>query len=304
MFAITVGLDGSPESLAAADWAAREAAQRETPLCLLHAGEAPRPLYAPLADLPAPGVLDAQRAWATRLLSETASRLVERHPGLRVTTRQTEEPVVPALLAAEEDTELLVLGSRRLGAVSGFLVGSVALATVARAGHPVVLVRADGRSEDEHLPDATGAGATTTAYREVVLGLDPRSPADAVVAFAFEAARRRATGLRVVHGWDPAVDQGHGAVLESGLEAGPAEDARHGLSDVLRPWQDKFPDVEVREQAVIGGAGRHLVHASRDASLVVVGRERRRAPVGGRIGPVTHAVLQHASAPVAVVPHD
>ncbi|MEU8651391.1 universal stress protein [Streptomyces sp. NPDC048737] len=304
MLAITVGLDGSPESLAAADWAAREAAQRETPLCLLHAGESPRPLYAPLAGLPAPGVLDAQRAWATRLLSETASRLAERHPGLRITTRQTEDPVVPALLAAEEDTELLVLGSRRLGTVSGFLVGSVALATVARTERPVVLVRADGHPEDEHLPDATGAGATTTPYREVVLGLDPRSPADAVVEFAFEAARRRAAGLRVVHGWNPAVDQGYGAVLESGLDAEPTEEARHGLSDVLRPWQDKFPGVEVREQAVIGGAGRHLVHASRDASLVVVGRRRRQAPVGGRIGPVTHAVLQHASAPVAVVPHD
>ncbi|MFJ4696069.1 universal stress protein [Streptomyces sp. NPDC088766] len=304
MLAITVGLDGSPESLAAADWAAREAAQRETTLCLLHAGESPRPLHAPLAGLPAPGVLDAQRARATRLLSETASRLAERHPGLRITTRQTEGPVVPALLAAEEDTELLVLGSRRLGTVSGFLAGSVALATLARAERPVVLVRADGHPEDEHLPDATGAGATTTPYREVVLGLDPRSPADAVVEFAFEAARRRAAGLRVVHGWNPAADQGYGAVLEAGPDAGPTEGARHGLGDVLRPWQDKFPGVEVREQAVIGGAGRHLVHASRDASLVVVGRERRRAPVGGRIGPVTHAVLQHASAPVAVVPHD
>ncbi|WP_327319559.1 universal stress protein [Streptomyces sp. NBC_01235] len=304
MLAITVGLDGSPESLAAADWAAREAVQRETRLRLLHAGDPLRPLYVPFTGVPDPGALDAQREWAAHLLRETESRLTERHPGLRITTRQTEEEPVPALLTAAEDTELLVLGSRRLGTVTGFLVGSVALTVVARAERPVVLVRAGERAEDEHLPDAAGAGAITTPYRDVVLGLDVENPADAVVEFAFEAARRRAAGLRVVHGWNPAAVYGHATVLEPDLEAELAEEARHGLSDFLRPWKDKFPGVEVREQGVIGGAGRHLVHASRDASLVVVGRKKRQALVGGRIGPVTHAVLQHASAPVAVVPHD
>ncbi|MER5436450.1 universal stress protein [Streptomyces sp. NPDC002588] len=303
MFAITVGLDGSPESLAAADWAAREAAQREVPLRLLHAEDSLRPLYVPFMGAAAPDVIE-QRAWAARLLSETESRLGERHPGLRITTRQAEEQPVPALLSAAEDTELLVLGSHRLGTVAGFLVGSVALAVVARTERPVVLVRAGEHAEDEHLPDATGAGAIATPYRDVVLGLDLESPGDAVVEFAFEAARRRAACLRVVHGWNPAAVYGYGAALDAGLGTELAEEAQHELSDVLRPWKDKFPGVEVREQTAIGGAGRHLVDASRDASLVVVGRKKRQAPIGGRIGPVTHAVLQHASAPVAVVPHD
>lgn len=69
------------------------------------------------------------------------------------------------------------------------------------------------------------------------------------------------------------------------------------------PWRHKFPGVEVTEQAVIGKAGSHLVEASRDASLVVAGCRRRRTPIGAAIGPVTHAVLHHATTPVAVVPH-
>ncbi|MFJ1967315.1 universal stress protein [Streptomyces sp. NPDC087903] len=304
MPAITIGLDGSPESLAAADWAAREAAQREAPLRLLHAEDSPSLLYAPFMGVSAPGVIDAQREWAAHLLRETESRLTERHPGLRITTQQSEEQAVPALLTVADDTELLVLGSRRLGTVAGFLVGSVALAVVARTERPVVLVRAGGRAEDEHLADARGADAITTPYREVVLGLDLESPGGAAVEFAFEAARFRAVGLRVVHGWNPPAAYGYGAVMDSGLDAELAEETRHGLSDVLRPWKDKFPGVAVREQAVVGSAGRHLVQASRDASLVVVGRKRRQAVVGGRIGPVTHAVLQHAVAPVAVVPHE
>ncbi|MPY31188.1 universal stress protein [Streptomyces adustus] len=304
MLPITVGLDGSREGLAAAFWAAREAAQREMTLRLLNAGDSRGPQYVSFAGIPPCGVVDAQGEWGGRLLREAERRLAERHPGLRITTHQVREPAVPALLTAAQDSELLVLGSRRLGTVTGFLVGSVALAVVARTERPVVLVRAGEQAEDEHRPDATGAEATTTPYRDVVLGLELHSTADAVVEFAFEAARRRAAGLRVVHGWNPAAVHGNGVVLDPGLDAELAEEARHGLSDVLRPWKDKFPGVQVREQAVIGGVGRHLVHASRDASLLVVGRKQRQAPVGGRIGPVTHAVLQHAWAPVAVVPHD
>jgi nucleotide-binding universal stress UspA family protein len=48
----------------------------------------------------------------------------------------------------------------------------------------------------------------------------------------------------------------------------------------------------------------HLVDASREASLVVVGRRIRRGALGTHIGPVTHAVLHHSIAPVAVVPHN
>ncbi|MEH0551837.1 universal stress protein [Streptomyces sp. B21-101] len=303
MSAITVGLDGSPESLAAADWAAREAAQREVPLHLLHAGEPLRSTYLSFVGDPASVVIDAQREWAADLLREARSRVTELHPGLRVTTEQVETGAVPALLAATEEAGLLVLGSRRLGAVAGFLVGSVGLAVVARTEHPVVLVRAGGHAEDERLPDAAGAWATNTPYRDVVLGLDVEDPADVVIEFAFEAARRRAAGLRVIHGWNPAAVYGYGAVLDSGLNAELAQEAQVGLTDLLRLWKDKFPGVEVTAQAVIGGAGRHLVHASRDAALVVVGRSKRQASIGSRIGPVTHAVLQHASAPVAVVPH-
>ena len=47
-----------------------------------------------------------------------------------------------------------------------------------------------------------------------------------------------------------------------------------------------------------------LIDDSADASLVVVGRRTRRSPLGPHIGPVAHAVLHHAKAPVAVVAHD
>lgn len=51
---VTVGLDGSDESLASADWAAREAGMREIPLRVVHAGEQQPHSYVPFAGEPVP----------------------------------------------------------------------------------------------------------------------------------------------------------------------------------------------------------------------------------------------------------
>lgn len=303
---VTVGLDGSPESLAAADWAAREALLRDLPLRLMHAWQWQPYAYAPLAGvtLPPEGC-DTQREWADRMPREAESRLAGRHPGLSITVDRIADQPVPALLAAADEAELLVLGSRGLSGVTGFLVGSVALSVVSRTRRPVVLVRAGERAEEEHVPDSSGTASTATPYRDVVLGLDLHSPADSVIEFAFDAAVRRAANLRVVHGWSlPPYYYGYGGALDPELNAELAAQVRAELTGVLQPWRGKYPGVAVTEQATIGGAGPHLVDASRDAALVVVGRPTRHAPVGRHIGPTTHALLHHAEAPVAVVPHD
>jgi nucleotide-binding universal stress UspA family protein len=300
---VTAGLDGSAESLAAADWAAREALRRELPLRLVHAWEW-QPYNYPATEAPLAGA-DPQRHWAERVPREAEEELRRRHPGLRITTDQIAQQAVPALLAAAEDAELLVLGSRGLSGVPGFLVGSVASSVVAGTKRPVVLVRAGELEEDEHEPDALDRPSTRSPYRDVVLGLDLRRPSDAVIEFAFDAALRRSAVLRVIHSWNLPSYYGYGTAAmgpEFGAELAAEETSE--LAEALRPWRGKFPSVEVTEQAVIGVAAQHLVEAASDASLVVVGRRNRRAPVGMHIGPVTHAVLHHAAAPVAVVPHD
>ncbi|MGW2642804.1 universal stress protein [Streptomyces sp. NPDC001348] len=299
---ITAGLDGSPESLTAADWAAREALRRDAPLRLVHA--LGRQSYVSLGEIPQPSVSPDERIrWADRMLREAEATIAGRHPGLQISTdRLTDEPV-PALLGAAGTADLLVLGSRGLGSVAGFLVGSVAAAVVAGSRRPVVLVRGGLRPEDEHQPGATGSGAAP--FRDVVLGLNSSAPNDAVIAFAFEAASQRAARLRVVHGRSPELPYyDNGGDLNAELHDELTGEMHRCLTEALEPWRDKFPGVEVTEQAVVGKAGSHLVEASRDASLVVVGRRRRRTAIGVVIAPVTHAVLHHATAPVAVVPHD
>ncbi|MET8546621.1 universal stress protein [Kitasatospora sp. NPDC004799] len=74
------------------------------------------------------------------------------------------------------------------------------------------------------------------------------------------------------------------------------------LSLALAGPREQHPDVEVVEDVRLGAA-RALVEASAGAALVVVGRGRRPIEFGPRLGRVAHAVLHHAEAPVAVVPH-
>ncbi|WP_373465807.1 universal stress protein [Streptomyces sp. V3I8] len=114
-----------------------------------------------------------------------------------------------------------------------------------------------------------------------------------MIGYAFDAAARHTCGLRVVHGraWPrPAC----------------SEQARDLLTGILMPWQEKSPGGDVYPQPPGRGrrGGPRRVDASRDARLAVVGRGVRRSSPGPRVGPVTHAVLHHAHAPVAVVPHD
>ncbi|MFF4048443.1 universal stress protein [Streptomyces chartreusis] len=296
---VMAGVDGSAESLAAAEWAAREAARRSRPLRLVHAwNQQPHKGAGPSAET-------AQRYLARRALRQAEDRIRRTCPGVKVDAEQVEGPATGALLHAAEQAELLVLGSRGLSGFTGFVVGSVALGVVARATLPVVLVRAGEEASDEHLPADDGCPSTRTGYQDVVLGLDLGDPCDEVIEFAFEAARLRGARLHVVHAWQEPSPLGLGPG-EIGLVNGPeqADEWLGFLDAVIKVWRDKYPEVEVVETVAEGRARSVLVRAATGASLLVVGRRTTERAAGPRTGPVTHAAVQHVGCPVAVVPHE
>ncbi|MFI9645850.1 universal stress protein [Streptomyces sp. NPDC052040] len=296
---VTAGLDGSAESLAAAEWAAREAALRGLPLRLVHVAEPVDPLMQ--APLLGP---ETRQHWAERIPREAAEGVGLRHPGVPVTADRLAGRAAELLVEAAADAELLALGSRALGALGGFLVGSVSLAVVAHAVRPVILVRAGEQAADEHRPDPTGIPSAAAPFRPVVLGLDTRSPDASLIGFAFEEAAQRAAPLHVLHGWTLPFTAADAVTAGVDVRGEFADRQTAALSEALGEWRQKYPGVEVAERAALGSAARLLVEASREASLVVVGRRIRRGPLGVHIGSVAHGVLHHATAPVAVVAHD
>ncbi|MDH6589000.1 nucleotide-binding universal stress UspA family protein [Streptomyces sp. SAI-133] len=296
---VVAGLDGSAESRAAAEWAAREAASRGLPLKLLH-------VFEPVPDVMAQAPLlggETLQYWSEKIPRDAADGIRLRHPGLQVAVEHAPGRPADILAEAAKDAELVALGSGRLSGISGFLLGSVGLAVVAHAERPVVLVRAGEQAADEHRPDPAGAPSAGTPFRPVVLGLDPSEPDDSLIEFAFEEAARRETALRAVAGWNLPPYYVYGLSLDPLLHDELTRRKAAELTEILRPWRQKYPAVEVAEISRSDSPGRQLVDASRDASLLVVGRRVRRRPYGAHIGPVTHAVLHHSTVPVAVLPH-
>ncbi|MGW1362208.1 universal stress protein [Streptomyces chartreusis] len=296
---VIAGIDGSAESLAAAEWAAREAVRRDRPLRLVHAWN-----WHPRQGAGEPATA-AQRYLARRALRQAEDRIRRTCPGVKLDDEQIEGPATAALLQAADGADLLVLGSRGLSGFTGFLVGSVSSGVVARATAPVVLVRAGEEASDEHLSADDGSSSTHSGYRDVVLGIDLGDPCDEVIEFAFEAARVRGARLHVVHAWQKPFPAGLGPG-DIGLVNGPeqADEWLGFLTAVLKGWRDKYPEVEVAETVTEGRAQSVLVRAATGASLLVVGRRMTERPTGPRTGPVTHAAIHHVGCPVAVVPHE
>ncbi|WP_405526288.1 universal stress protein [Streptomyces avidinii] len=278
---VTVGVDGSEGSVAALDWAADEAELRGTGLRLVYATRWAQ------HQVGAMRVSHEDRAGdAVGVLAAAEQRVRERQPDLAVTADEIEDAPNSVLLGAAAEADLLVVGSHGLGSVRGFIVGSVGQEVVADSKRPVILVR-PGNEE-------SGAGATEGRdRRKVVLGLDVTEVKDELMEFAFDFARRHGVLLEIVHTWHAPFAQRHKAAEDA--------DMASALSHAVRPFRDRFPAVEVSEVSAPGRAAEHLVEAVSDARLVVVGR--RRAARGSHIGSVTHALIHHASCPVAVVPH-
>ncbi|MEV6959960.1 universal stress protein [Streptomyces sp. NPDC051207] len=286
--AITAGVDGTAESLAALDWAAREAVRRGLALRVVHAWR--------FQQYDTVGSVDreSQQQAARALADEAARTVAERHPGLHVSTEVPEGGPADTLARAAADTEMLVLGSRGHGAVVGFLLGSVGQQVVAGTTRPVVLVRAKDRP------------STEAAGREVVVG-QQGEPDDSAAAlrFAFETAAARDATVRVVRAWTlPPLFAYSPASLKLLDEAGGLEPfEKKALAEAVRPWRERFPDVRVVEHVEMGSAGQVLLSVAGTAQLMVVGRRAHRTAVGARIGSVAHGVLHHADCAVAVVPH-
>lgn len=292
---VTAGLDGSPESLAGAEWAADEAHRRGLPLRLVQAWIWRQ------QDVPVAEDLDTQKRWAMNVLAEAEELVRGRHPGLAVSTQLVSDAAPTVLLAEAEAAELLVLGSSGHGAVAGFLLGSVGQQVLARAKRPVVMVRA-GRHADRE-----GGGEERGDHGQVVVGLqDPRDIPASLLEFAFGAAAARGAALHAVHAPDLPPLYGYGPAVGrlAAQDGGVTGQAEKALTDALKPWREAHPQVPVTQTVELAHASGVVLSAAEGAGLVVVGRKMHRRTLGMRIGPVAHAVLHHATAPVAVVPHD
>ncbi|WP_285732737.1 universal stress protein [Nocardiopsis sp. ATB16-24] len=295
---IIVGVDGSPASRAALEWAAREAADRGLELVVLHALSMPvigAPPGHTLRMPPSQELAD----WSTHLLQEAVEHVTRSHPGLEVRYRTSMVDPAHALLKASRTATLVVVGSRGLGGAASAFLGSVSIRVSAHAPCTVVVVPAPGQaSADEKRRDPEG-------YGRVVVGLDGSRDAEEALYFALEEAARTGAELVAVHAWTVSVPLGLTAFAAEAYAAEREDLVVHAeryVRDVVEEARRKYTeDVPVRFEVVEDQAAHALLSAGEDADLLAVGSRGRGGFTGLLLGSVSQSVLHHARVPVAVV---
>ena len=283
--AIVVGVDGSPVSRVAVDWAARTAALHGAPLKLVHVLTPPAVMAFPDVPMP-PGYLEWQEGQGRTLLDEAAQTARDAAgPTTEISTDMVAGPSVPSLVEASKDARMVVVGCRGRGALARGVLGSVSNGLLHHAHCPVAVIH----DEDPLMPHPSKA--------PVVVGVDGSPASERAVALAFEEASLRGVDLVAVHAWsDTGVFEFPGADWSTLQAMG-----EQTLGERLAGWQERYPDVLVRRIVVADKPAHQLVEQAESAQLLVVGSRGRGGVAGMLLGSVSTAVVNAARMPVLVV---
>jgi len=283
---IVVGLDGSSGSQQALGWAARLGARIDARVQPVLAWE-----YPALALLPFPAGVPVPPQEAMQADAEVrAQGLVDSIGDAEdVDDVDITEPLVRqgsagrVLCESAESADLLVLGSRGLGAVKGVLLGSVSAHCASAAPCPVALIP----DLDDDAPE-----------RElVVVGVDGSALSDAAVAWADDWAAERAR-LLLVHVWDVPITMDAAA---ANIDSEALEEA----SKVLLEEASKLvADHKVETLRIRGDARVELGKLAQKADMVVIGARGHTLLERFLMGSVASHSVHHLVAPTIIVRAD
>lgn len=270
---IVVGTDGSRRADHAVDWAAERAEALDVPLLVLHV----------VAGSPNPGnafsavtasFADDFSQKAHERLARVVERVHHKYPNLELTGEVVVGNAAWVLAEASRQALLVVVGARGQSAsLTVRVLGGVSDQVTAHATGPIAVV------PDEALENPRGP---------VVLGVDESPEARAAMWFAFRAAETRGVPVLAIHAWGD--KDSHDIVSRvSALVEGMLADARA-----------EYPDVPVEVRIVHGRPHHELVHASKDAGLVVLGSRGIGGFTGLLLGSTSKRVLRDAHCPVIV----
>ena len=279
---VIVGVDGSPGSGTAVDWAAGEAHRRGDRLELLYA-EQPSPPLVGLDPVPVSRVADDA---IPHFLEEARQRVAVAWPDLELGLWPTVGAPASSLIERSAHADLVVVGGHGRSMISRLLLGSVSHHVMTHARCTAVVVRGEPR----------------TSSAPVAVGIDDSPTSRRALEVAFEEAELRGVPLVVFHAWQDLPATGYG------VWAPPpdlTEEFRRGaealLADALRGWPEKHPDVEVHTRVEHTHPVTAVITESERAQLVVLGSHGRGHFAAMDVGSVPSAAIREAQCPVMVV---
>jgi nucleotide-binding universal stress UspA family protein len=285
---VVVGVDGSPGSMVAVQWAARDAELRNVPLTLVHVVPATAGSW--LESSLVPTWMRGQRERGRQVIDEAlkiAGEICQRGSA-KIECEMPSAITVPALVDLSKDADLVVVGCLGTGTLRGRHLGSVSSGLVYHAHCPVAIIH-----------DGVQLNADA-ARASVLVGIDGSRESELATAIAFDEASRRGVGLIALHAWSDV------SVFDSIISLpGPGWPALRAVEDEilaerLAGWGERYPDVPVSRVIVRDEPARGIVGTSESAQLVVVGGHGRGGFAGMLLGSVSAAVVLLARVPVIV----
>jgi nucleotide-binding universal stress UspA family protein len=149
-----VGVDNSDSSRCALRWVAQQAELTGSSLEAVTAWEWSLSVG---RGMPLTLAYDPSTDAAT-ILDRAIHDVVRIHPGLVIRPKVVEGHLMPALIEASEDADLVVVGAGVHRGIPGIVGGRLNAHCLARAHSPVVIVR-----EDPHAPKSSARGGPTSA---------------------------------------------------------------------------------------------------------------------------------------------
>jgi len=136
---VVVGVDGSPESVAALSWAGRYGAATGAVVWALHIWHYPTAAGLPPGVTPE-SVTDEVKAEQQKELDEAIAK-ANLDPAAQVESKIAYGHPAQVLINESKNVNLIVVGHRGRGGFTGMLTGSVSMQVVNHAECPVVVVR-------------------------------------------------------------------------------------------------------------------------------------------------------------------
>lgn len=285
---IIVGVDGSPSSIAAVEWAAKDAELRGVALKAVHVVA---PLVAPVEEWSAE-YAQALEAEAQNVISRAHNVAIDVSSPSRkdkVTSEVVHAPPIPTLVDMSMGAGMIVVGCRGQGAVANALLGSVSSGLVHHAHCPVAVIHDEGPL------------SARSAQAPVVVGIDGSPTSELAAAIAFDEASRRGVGVVALHAWSDMGPLEFPRVNWAPIEWRNIKTQEEAvLAERLCGWQERYPDVVVDKVVVSDRPAPRLLEQAESAQLVVVGSHGRGGFPGMLLGSVSRAVVNSAKIPVIV----
>ncbi|CAG4926026.1 universal stress protein [Acidithrix sp. C25] len=133
---VVVGVDGSPSSKAALEFAAEEAKLRHAVLEIVHIWGLPTMAYGGYVSQ-----LDDFEKDGVKFLDEITTKAKESYPDITIESTIRQGPPAVALIERGNNADLVVVGSRGHGGFTGLMLGSVSQQLAHHANFPLVIVR-------------------------------------------------------------------------------------------------------------------------------------------------------------------